>query len=213
MNEDQLKAWQLKPHTIQARLMKRLLSDGRVRPIDVAAGDKVVQALMSPLRRKIGPFDIAIFSARDGTHTYTMSEESRTALNAGALRGVDADAVAALNLYNARFKPAPGNSIHETTRAALEARITRAAAGDLDALGADAAAQIAVDVQRRLPGASAKTVQAYLNTLGLAKARAAIGVRRDGEAFMVKPKTSDPWRPGDPKPAWLARSRAENRVA
>lgn len=201
MKEEQMQAWQLKPHTIQARLMKALIADGRVRPCDVAAGEKVAQALVSPLRRKLAPFAIAIFCRRDGSHAYTISDATRAMLNAGGLRGADADAVRELALYNARFKPAPGKSIHQLTKAALEARIARAEAGDRAALGVDAGAQIAADVQRILPDASAATVQAYLNTLGLSKARAAIGVRRDGADFCRKTGTREPWRPGDPKPA------------
>lgn len=186
----------------------QIAADGRVRPCDVAAGEKVAQALVSPLRRKLAPFAIAIFCRRDGSHAYTISDATRALLNAGGLHGADEKAVRALALYNARFKPAPGNSIHELTRAALEARIARAEAGDRDALGIDAAAQIAADVQRILPHASAATVQAYLNTLGLAKARAAIGVRRDGADFVVKARTRDPWRPGDPKPVFQRDGRA-----
>lgn len=201
MNQAQMTAWQLKPHTIQGRLVKALIASGRASPCDLNAGEKVAQALVSPLRRKLAPYDIAVFCQRDGSHAYTMSDATRALLNAGSLRGADAEAVRELALYNARFKPAPGRSIHQLTKAALEARIARAEAGDRAALGVDAAAQIAADVQRVLPDASAATVQAYLNTFGLSKARAAIGVRRDGAGFVVKAKTRDPWRPGDPKPS------------
>lgn len=202
MNEAQMTAWQLKPHTIQGRLVKAIIASGRASPCDLNAGEKVAQALVSPLRRKLAPYGIAIFSLRDGSHAYTMSDATRALLAAGELRGADEEAVRALAHYNARFKPAPGRSIHQLTKAALDARIARAEAGDRAALGVDAAAQIAADVQRVLPDASAATVQAYLNTLGLAKARAAIGVRRDGAEFCTKTGTRKPWRPGDLRPVF-----------
>lgn len=208
MNEAQLTAWQLKPHTVQGRIAKRLLNDGacRARCIEAAAGTFSVS--VSLLRDKWRPFSIAILTARDGTGIYRLLPETWKAARAGALHGFDHDVLAAQSSYNARYKPAPGKSIHELTRAALDARCARAQAGDREALGPDVAAEIARDVQRIVPSASFETIKAYLNTFGLAKARAAIGVRRDGADFVVKTRTRAPWRPGDPKPVPMQDGRA-----